>query len=71
MLAALAAQLVERLGDRPRLLVGPIGEQRVEDVAHRADAPHERDLLAGQAGRVAARRPSARDGCGRSPRPCA
>ena len=42
MLAALAPQLVERLGHGPRILVGPVGEQRVEDVAHRADAPHER-----------------------------
>ena len=64
MLAALAAQLVERLGHRPRLLVGPIGEQRVEDVAHRADAPDERDLLAGQAGRVAVAVPALVVGAG-------
>ena len=43
---------------RPGLLVGPRREQRVEDVAHRADAPHERDRLAGQALRVAAAVPA-------------
>src|SRR4051794_31634677 len=46
-------QLVERALDRPRGLVRPVGDQRVVDVADRADARDQRDLLAAQPQRVA------------------
>ena len=43
-------------------LVGALREERVEDVADRADAPGERDLLAAQAAPGSRCRPSARGG---------
>ena len=67
--SARAGDLLEHAVERPRVLVGARGGQRVEDVADRADAPDERDL-ARRSGRSGSRcRPSARDGCGRSSRP--
>src|SRR4051794_12940708 len=48
-----ALELGERLVDRPRGLVGPRRDERVEDVRDGADAPDQRDLLAAQAARVA------------------
>src|SRR3954454_6387111 len=56
--AALRGDLGERVGLRPRVLVRARGDERVVDVADRADAPGERDLLAAQAGRVAAAVPA-------------
>src|SRR5215218_2577528 len=47
------ADLVQRVLDRPYALVGTLGDERVEDVADRGDAPGERDRLAGEAGRIA------------------
>ena len=73
---ALGGQLVERVRERPRRLVGALGEQRVEHVGHGADAGGERDRLAREAVRVAravpalvvrARDHAPRAGSGRTP----
>src|SRR2546423_1759069 len=48
-----ALELGERALDRPRRLVGAVGDQRVVDVADRADARDERDLVALAPQRVA------------------
>src|SRR3954451_24686278 len=55
---ALRGDLRERVGLRPRVLVRARGDERVVDVADRADAPGDRDLLAAQAARVAAAVPA-------------
>ena len=62
--AALGGDLGERVVDRPRVLVGARRGQRVEHVADRADAADERDVLAGEAGRVAAAVPALVVGAG-------
>ena len=53
MLAALALQEVDALGQRPRVLVRPLADQRVEHVGHRDDARDQRNVVAVQAVRIA------------------
>ena len=54
MAAGVVDQEAARLLERPGLLVGPLGGQRVEDIGHRDDAPDQRNRLAAQALRIAA-----------------
>src|SRR5689334_22652351 len=60
----LGAQLLAGRLDGPRGLVRPVGDQRVEHVADRADAPGERDRLAREAGGVTAAVPALVVGAG-------
>ena len=67
--AGAAAQLVERLLLAEHRAVGARLAHRAEGVADRDDPRAERDLVAGQAVGVAARRPSARGSRARARRP--
>jgi len=50
---AFGAELLKRLAERPAALVAASGDEGVEDVADRADARRERDVLPPQPGGVA------------------
>src|SRR5688572_7149458 len=54
MRAGELGDLRQRVLDEPRVLVRTVRDERVEDVADCADAGDERDLLAREAGGVAA-----------------